>query len=342
MLDIEGVTLTPADRELLREPAVGGVILFSRNYESPDQLADLVAEIRALRTPPVLVAVDHEGGRVQRFREGFSAIPAMRHLGHEYDRNPDIATDLAHQAGWLIASELRAAGIDLCFAPCVDLDWGVSEVIGDRAFHQKPEVVGILAAAFARGLRSAGMAAVAKHFPGHGAVVADSHLQLPVDRREYGDILDDMRPYEKLINNGQVAGVMLAHVVYRELDDMPAGFSDFWIDRELRSRLGFGGAVFCDDLSMKATDAYGSMRRRSKRALNSGCDMVLICNDRRLAEQAVQALADYSNPLSLVRLARLHGTGHVMRETLRAGEEWQQATSALERWSNRPALELDA
>lgn len=342
MLDIEGVTLTPADRELLREPAVGGVILFTRNYESPDQLADLVAEIRALRTPPVLVAVDHEGGRVQRFREGFSAIPAMRHLGHEYDRNPDSATDLAHQAGWLIASELRAAGIDLCFAPCVDLDWGVSEVIGDRAFHKKPEVVGILAAAFARGLRSAGMAAVAKHFPGHGAVVADSHLQLPVDRREYGDILDDMRPYEKLINNGQVAGVMLAHVVYRELDDMPAGFSDFWIDRELRSRLGFGGAVFCDDLSMKATDAYGSMRRRSKRALNSGCDMVLICNDRRLAEQAVQALADYSNPLSLVRLARLHGTGHVMRETLRAGEEWQQATSALERWSNRPALELDA
>ena len=334
--------IAKSDRELLREPAVGGIILFSRNYESPDQLADLVAEIRALRIPPVLVAVDQEGGRVQRFRDGFSAIPAMRHLGHEYDRDPDIATDLAHQAGWLIAAELRAAGIDLCFAPCVDLDWGVSEVIGDRAFHKNPEVVGNLAAAFARGLRSAGMAAVAKHFPGHGAVVADSHLQLPVDRREYGDILDDMRPYEKLISNGQVAGVMLAHVVYRELDDMPAGFSDFWIDRELRSRLGFGGAVFCDDLSMKATDAYGSMRRRSKRALNSGCDMVLICNDRRLAEQAVQALADYSNPLSLVRLARLHGTGHVMRETLRAGEEWQQATSALARWSDRPALELDA
>lgn len=342
MLDIEGVTLTPADRDLLREPAVGGIILFTRNYESPAQIADLVAEIRALRSPSLLVAVDHEGGRVQRFREGFSVIPAMRHLGHEYDKDPDAATDLARQAGWLIASELRAAGIDLCFAPCVDLDWGFSEVIGDRAFHSKPDVVGDLAAAFSRGLRSAGMAAVAKHFPGHGAVVADSHLQLPVDRREYGDVLDDMRPYEKLIGNGQIAGVMLAHVVYREMDEFPAGFSPFWIEGELRSRLGFGGAVFCDDLSMKATSAYGSMRRRARRALAAGCDMVLICNDRRAAEQAVQGLNDYSNPLSLVRLARLHGTGHVLRESLQASDAWQEANTALARWGEPPPLELDA
>jgi len=342
MLDVEGATLTPADRDLLREPAVGGVILFTRNYESPDQIADLVAEIRALRSPALLIAVDHEGGRVQRFRDGFSPIPAMRHLGLEFDNDPEIAMGLARQAGWLIASELRAVGIDLCFAPCVDLDWGVSEVIGDRAFHAKPDVVGDLAAAFSRGLRSAGMAAVAKHFPGHGAVVADSHLQLPVDRRDYGDVLDDMRPYDKLIGNGQIAGVMLAHVVYREMDDMPAGFSEYWIERELRSRLGFGGAVFCDDLSMQATSAYGSMRRRGKRALDAGCDMVLVCNDRRRAEQAVQALNDYSNPLSLVRLARLHGTGHVMRESLRASELWQQANAALARWTERPQLELDA
>ncbi len=265
MLDVEGVALTPADRDLLRQPAVGGVILFTRNFESPDQIADLVSEIRALRSPALVIAVDHEGGRVQRFREGFSPIPAMRHFGIEYDVDPESATVLARQAGWLIASELRAAGIDLCFAPCVDLDWGVSEVIGDRAFHRDPDAVGELAAAFARGLRSAGMAAVAKHFPGHGAVVADSHLDLPIDRRDYGDVLDDMRPYEKLIRNGQIAGVMLAHVVYREMDDLPAGFSTYWIERELRSRLGFGGAVFCDDLSMKATDAYGSMRRRSSR-----------------------------------------------------------------------------
>jgi beta-N-acetylhexosaminidase len=342
MLDVEGVALTPADRDLLREPAVGGVILFTRNYESPEQIADLVAEIRALRTPPLLIAVDHEGGRVQRFRDGFSLIPAMRHLGIEYDNDPDTALGLARQAGWLIASELRAAGIDLCFAPCVDLDRGVSEVIGDRAFHSRPEVVGDLAAAFSRGLRSAGMAAVAKHFPGHGAVIADSHLQLPVDRREYGDVLDDMRPYENLVSNSDIAGVMLAHVVYHEIDDMPAGFSKFWIERELRTRLGFGGAVFCDDLSMKATSAYGSMRRRARRALDAGCDMVLVCNDRRRAEQAVQSLNDYSNPLSLVRLARLHGTGHALRETLRASELWQQANSAFARWTERPQLELDA
>mgnify|MGYP001815738192 FL=1 len=342
MLDIEGVALTPADRDLLREPAVGGVILFTRNYESPEQIADLVSDIRALRSPPLIVAVDHEGGRVQRFREGFSPIPAMRHLGLEYDHEPEAATMLARQTGWLIASELRAVGIDLCFAPCVDLDWGVSEVIGDRAFHRKPGAVADLAAAFCRGLRSAGMAAVGKHFPGHGAVVADSHLDLPVDRREYGDVLDDMRPYESLINNGHIAGVMLAHVIYREMDPMPAGFSNFWIERELRGRLGFGGAIMCDDLSMKATEGYGPMRQRAKLALEAGCDMILVCNDRRGAEQVVQALNDYSSPLSLVRLARLHGTGHVLRETLLASELWQQANTALARWTERPTLELDA
>lgn len=342
MLDIEGLSLTPADRDMLREPAVGGVILFSRNFATAEQLIDLVAEIRALRSPPLLLAVDHEGGRVQRFRDGFSAIPAMRQIGREYRRDPTAAEHLAYQAGWLIASELRAVGIDLCFAPCVDLDWGISEIIGDRSFHRRPEVVGELAARLARGLRSAGMAAVAKHFPGHGAVVADSHLKLPVDRREYGDVLDDMRPYEKLISNGAVAGVMTAHVVYEEMDDLPASFSEFWIQRELRSRLGFDGAVFCDDLSMKATRDYGSMQERAKRALDAGCDMVLVCNDRPAAQKAVAALKDYSNPLSLVRLARLHGTGHTLRETLLASDEWQSANAELTQWSQPPELKLDA
>jgi beta-N-acetylhexosaminidase len=342
MLDIEGVSLTPADRDLIREPAVGGVILFARNYESPEQITDLVTRIRALKSPPVLVAVDHEGGRVQRFRDGFSRIPAMRHIGHEYDKNPEAALPLARQAGWLIASELRAAGIDLCFAPCVDLDWGVSEIIGDRAFHNKPEVVGELAAAFSRGLRSAGMAAVAKHFPGHGAVIADSHLKLPVDRRDYGLLLDDMRPYEKLVSNSLVAGVMTAHIVYQDMDRMPAGFSRYWIQNELRSRLGFGGAVFCDDLTMKATEAYGSMRTRAKLALDAGCDMVLVCNDRRAAEQAVMSLNEYSNPLSQVRLARLHGTGHALRESLRASEIWRVAVDSLTGWDQRPDFKLDA
>lgn len=342
MLDIEGLELTPADRLLLREPAVGGVILFSRNYASPEQLSDLVSAIRALRSPPVLVAVDHEGGRVQRFRKGFSAIPPMRRLGIEFDRDPDAAVEAAKMAGWLIACELRAAAIDLCFAPCVDLDYGASTVIGDRAFHADPEVVASLAGAFCSGLRSAGMAAVAKHFPGHGAVVADSHEKLPVDRREYSDILDDMRPYERLIANRRIAGVMLAHVVYPEIDSLPAGFSAQWIRQQLRAQLGFDGAVFCDDLSMKATAGFGSMPDRARKALDAGCDMVLVCNDRPAAAATVAALDNYSNPLSLVRLARLHGTGTVMRETLLASDEWQHASATFGRWLERPPLELDA
>jgi beta-N-acetylhexosaminidase len=342
MLDIEGLELSPADRDILREPAVGGVILFARNFESVEQVTELVSEIRALRSPPLLIAVDHEGGRVQRFREGFTLIPPMRHIGREYDRDRESGLQLARQAGWLIASELRATGIDLCFAPCVDLDWGISEIIGNRSFHRRPDAVSELAEAFARGLKSAGMAAVAKHFPGHGAVVADSHLKLPIDRREYGLILDDMRPYERMMNTSVVAGVMLAHIVYREINDMPAGFSEFWIQRELRSRLGFGGAVFCDDLSMKATSTYGTMADRARLSLKAGCDMILTCNDRDAAHLAVDALNDYSNPLSLVRLARLHGTGKTSREALLASDEWREANSLFANWSTRPELELDA
>ena len=342
MLDIDGLSLSPADRELLREPAVGGLILFSRNYESPQQLTELVDEVRALRSPPLIIAVDHEGGRVQRFRDGFTTMPPMRVIGRQFSTDPKSALALARQGGWLIAAELRACGIDLCFAPCVDLDWGVSDIIGDRAFHARPEVVAELAAEFSRGLRSAGMAAVAKHFPGHGAVVADSHEQLPVDRREYGDVLDDMRPYDKLIGNGLIAGVMMAHIVYPQMDPLPAGFAPFWIQRELRSRLGFDGAVLSDDLSMKATRRYGTMPERARRALEAGCDMILICNDRDAAQAAVRALKDYSNPLSLVRLARLHATGRVMRESLLASDEWHAAHSELSQWTEPPELELDA
>ena len=342
MLDIDGLTLSPADRDLLREPAVGGVILFSRNFDSAAQVADLVADIRALRSPPLLIAVDHEGGRVQRFREGFTEIPPMRRIGHEYDRKRDAGLQAARDAGWMIASELRSVGVDLCFAPCVDLDWGVSEVIGDRAFHRQPDVVADLAGAFASGLRSAGMAAVAKHFPGHGAVVADSHLKLPVDRRAYGEILDDMRPYERLVDSSRIAGVMLAHIIFEQVDAQPAGFSRYWIQRELRERIGFGGAVFCDDLSMKATRDYGSMADRARLALDAGCDMILVCNDRNAAQQAVEAAASHSSPLSLVRLARLHGTGQVMRETLLASDEWQTINERFRHWRDRPEFHLDA
>lgn len=342
MLDVEGLTLTPADRDLLREPAVGGVILFTRNYRSPAQLADLVAAIRAVRSPPLLVAVDHEGGRVQRFRDGFTAIPPMGRIGRCHDRDPVLSRSLAKTAGWIAASELRAMDIDLAFTPCVDLDWGFSEIIGNRAFHRKPDVVAELAGAYSRGLREGGMSAVAKHFPGHGAVVADSHEQLPVDRRGYGDLLDDMRPYEKLLAARQLAAVMLAHIVYAELDPLPAGFSAYWIQNQLRTQLRFDGAVFCDDLSMKATRQFGSMPVRAKMALAAGCDMILVCNDRAAATKTVAALRDYSSPTSLVRLARLHGTGHVMRETLLASDEWQNATRLLHDGLASPEFSLNA
>jgi beta-N-acetylhexosaminidase len=266
----------------------------------------------------------------------------MRRLGRQYDGDPDEALSLAKTAGWLIASELRAMDIDLSFTPCVDLDWGISEIIGNRAFHRKPEVVADLASAYCNGLRSAGMVAIAKHFPGHGAVVADSHDQLPVDRRSYGDLLDDMQPYEKLIAKRQLAGVMIAHIVFSETDPLPASFSPYWIQEQLRRALGFDGAVLCDDLSMKATESMGSMPKRARLALQAGCDMVLVCNDRPAASATVAALRDYSNPLSLVRLARLHGTGKVMRESLLASEEWQIATDRLQHWLDRPELKLDS
>jgi len=341
MLDVEGCQLTPADRALLQEPAVGGVILFSRNYASPAQLADLVASVRELRSPPLLVAADQEGGRVQRFREGFSAIPPMRRLGRQYDGDRQSAVSLARTAGWLIAAELRAIHIDLSFTPCVDLDWGVSEIIGNRSFHRSADAVAELADGYCSGLRSAGMAAVAKHFPGHGAVAVDSHDQLPVDRRAYGDLLDDMLPYEKLIARRQLAGVMIAHIVYTKADPLPASFSAYWIQDQLRSRLGFDGAVLCDDLSMQATASMGSMPKRARLALAAGCDMVLICNDRPAASATVAALREYSNPLSLVRLARLHGTAQVARDALLAGEEWQAAVLRLRDWQDRPSFELD-
>ena len=266
----------------------------------------------------------------------------MRRLGRHFDSDPTEALAMTRSVGWLIGAELRAVGIDLSFAPCVDLDWGISEVIGDRAFHRKPEAVGELAAELCRGLREAGMVAVAKHFPGHGAVVADSHERLPVDRRGFGDLLDDMRPYETLIGQRLVAGVMLGHVVYAETDSLPASLSPYWIREQLRRQLGFDGAVFTDDLSMKATSRYGSMPERARRALDAGCDMVLVCNDRPAARATVAALSDYSNPTSLVRLARLHGTGRPLRETLLASEQWQRESERLQRWSERPILELDA
>jgi len=342
MIDLKGPSVLPEERELLRHPLVGGVILFTRNYVDPEQLAALVSAIHTERTPPLIVAVDHEGGRVQRFRAGFSRLPPVRRIGHEFDVDARAGAALARSMGWLMAAELRAHGVDISFAPCVDLDYGVSEIIGDRAFHARPEVVGQLAVAYMHGMRDAGMAATAKHFPAHGAVVADSHLSLPVDRRELADLAGDMAPYRRLIANGLPA-VMAAHVLFPAVDPAPASLSARWIRDVLRGQMGFQGVVFTDDLSMGgAAAAAGDVLTRARQALAAGCDMLPVCNDRPSVETLLDRLDVEPEPASRMRLVRLHGRAGMSRERLQAAPEWTRSQELLARCAAAPALKLEA
>ena len=341
MLDIEGCELVAEDRELIAHPAVGGVILFSRNYDCPEQVGELIAGIHALRKPRVLVAVDQEGGRVQRFRDGFTRLPPLACLGRMYDRDRKRALNLAQTAGWLMAAEMRAVGVDISFAPVLDLDYGVSSVIGDRALHSRPEAVADLAHAYQRGMQSAGMAATGKHFPGHGAVAADSHVDMPVDERRYEDIAQwDLVPFERMVHYG-LAAVMMAHVVYSAVDRKPAGFSGFWIRAVLRDTLGFQGLVFSDDLSMQGAACAGDHVDRAHAALEAGCDMVLVCNDRDNAVRVAESLADYANPVLMTRLMRMHGRQAPGIDALHASPRWQQAVAAVRGCEENPELELD-
>jgi len=341
MLDLQGTELAGEECELLQHPLVGGVILFQRNYASSEQVMALTQSIRALRQPQLLIGVDQEGGRVQRFRDGFSRLPSMRLLGHRYDMDRAAGLDVARQCGWLMAAELRAIGVDLSFAPVVDLDYGVSEVIGDRAFHRQPVAVAELAVAFMHGMRDAGMSATAKHFPGHGAVTADSHVAFPVDRRDHADLADDMYPYQRMIDNG-LAAVMMSHVVFPEVDVRPAGFSQRWIAGELRGRFGFEGAVFSDDLTMVGASVAGAPADRAQAALEAGCDVVLVCNDRRAAVAALDALAGREDPVSQLRLARLRGRQAPGRDVLLTSGEWRRSERAVARVMEPPELSLDA
>ena len=300
MLDVAGLELSGEERERIAHPLVGGVILFTRNYTEPAQLDALTAAIRRLRDPAPLVAVDHEGGRVQRFRDGFSAIPPMRTLGELWDRDVAAAASEARGIGATIAGELGAHGVDFSFTPVVDIDQGRSTVIGNRAFHRNPNAVAHLASALCAGLRSRGMAAVAKHFPGHGFVAADSHTELPVDARPLGALeSEDLVPFRSLIRLG-VEGVMPAHVAYPDVDDRPAGFSRVWLQEILRQRLGFHGLVFSDDLSMAGARGAGDIVARAEAAHDGGCDMVLVCNDAVAAAQLLSrwrpALSDDLGP----------------------------------------------
>jgi beta-N-acetylhexosaminidase len=341
MLDVEGTSLTNADCERLLHPQTGGVILFSRNYELPEQVARLVDEIHALREPQLLVAVDQEGGRVQRFRDNFTRLPPVAELGLAYGQDPVRALVLSEKTGWLMAAELRGLGIDISFAPVLDLDRGLCPVIGDRAFHRDPDVVAELAHVYQRGMVRAGMQAVGKHFPGHGAVKEDSHLELPTDERRYADIrMEDLIPFERLIHQ-DLAGIMVAHVCYPDVDKSPAGFSSFWLKEVLRNELGFQGVIFSDDLSMVAAEQAGDYPARARAALSAGSDMVLVCNNPDAADEVLESLDDFTDPAANMRLARMHGKPAPGWDQLHLNPEWKNTVAAVKSYDKDPLLDMD-
>jgi beta-N-acetylhexosaminidase len=340
MLDLAGTELDAEDRDVLRHPAVGGVILFARNYASPAQLTALTASIHDLREPRLLIAVDQEGGRVQRFREGFTRLPPPARFAELYQRHPREARAACQAVAWLMAAELRSVGVDFSFAPVLDLDRGLCPVVGDRAFGTRARVVGDLGLAWLDGVRQAGSAAVGKHFPGHGGVGADSHTELPVDPRPYTDLLmDDLIPFERLIAHALEA-VMPAHVCYPRVDPRPAGFSPVWLQDILRGRLGFQGVIFSDDLSMAAAAAGGNAVERARAASEAGCDMLLICNDRAAALEILDAFADHRDPTAELRLLRMHGRGHHQPQVLHEQPEWQRGVQYVARLEALETLDL--
>ena len=340
MIDLPGTGLEEDDIRRLQHPATGGVILFSRNYASRDQLYRLISQIHELRSPPLLVAVDQEGGRVQRFREEFTRLPPPAAILPHFDGDLARARRAAHELGWLMAAELRAAGVDFSFAPVLDLDCGVSEVIGDRAFGDTPEQVATLGQAWMLGAREGGMISVGKHFPGHGAVRADSHLELPVDARPLPEILQqDVRPFRRLIAAG-LEGIMPAHVIYSQADPGLAGFSRFWLQQVLRGELHFNGVIFSDDLSMKATADSGDYAARARAAIGAGCDMVLVCNDPGGADQVLDSLRDHHDPVAMSRCARLHGRPAPSWDRLRENPRWHQAAELATAIAEAPHDEL--
>ena len=301
VVDVKGLALDDDDRQRLAHPAAGAVILFARNFLDCAQLAALTEEIERLREPALPVCVDHEGGRVQRFREGFTVLPPMRELGRLWDRDREAGRAAARAAAYVAGSELAAHGVDFSFAPVLDLDFGTSGVIGDRALHFDPTAVGALGAAIVQGFADAGMAAVGKHFPGHGFAAADSHTAVPTDERSTKEIFrKDILPYEIAIKAG-LAGVMPAHVIYTQADSEPAGYSRYWLQEVLRGKLGFDGLVFSDDLSMEGAGVAGGPPERAKAALGAGCDMVLLCND----PQGLDALLESLKDVPLARADRL-------------------------------------
>ncbi len=327
MIDLEGLDLQAEEKELLEHPLIGGLIFFSRNYESIEQLTQLVNDIRSVTkasNKEILIAVDHEGGRVQRFRDGFTQLPAIASLAES-----DNPMSSAFSHAWLMAAEVRAMDIDFSFAPVLDINYGVSGVIGDRSFNRDPEVITNLAIEYIKGMREAGMASTGKHFPGHGAVVEDSHHEIPRDKRSKDEIWkQDILPFANLIQQGLDA-VMPAHVIYETLDDKPAGFSSYWLQTVLRDELKFDGVIFSDDLSMEGASVAGDFSSRAEVAIAAGCDMALVCNNREGAIQVLEHARIVQNKESEKRLSRMRGKPFMNRSALLDNKQWTESVNVV-------------
>jgi beta-N-acetylhexosaminidase len=320
MLDVVGLSLTQVEQEKINHPNTGAVILFSRNYETPAQISQLIDSIRAARKGDILIAVDQEGGRVQRFQTGFTRLPPASY----YAEMPL----LAESAGWLMATELLSVGVDFSFAPVLDIDCGISQIIGDRSFSTDPDLATKLASLFRNGMHNAGMAATGKHFPGHGSVALDSHLTLPIDDRDLDTIRGkDFLPFIQLIKEG-LEGIMPAHVLYPSIDPNPAGFSPFWIQQILRKELKFNGTVFSDDLSMAGAASAGDYPERARLAQEAGCDMLLVCNNPVAAEEVLDSLAITQDPLREQRLRRMQGN-LCKSFPYKSTEKWQKTSTLI-------------
>ena len=324
MLDLDGIELSSEEKELLQHPITGGVIFFTRNYESTEQLGVLVDQVRAAANKPLLISVDHEGGRVQRFRSEFTELPPIASLS---DNGHPEKMSYAH--GWLMAAEVRAMGIDFSFAPVLDVNYGVSEVIGDRSFNQDPNVISLLANEYIKGMREAGMASTGKHFPGHGAVTEDSHHEIPVDNRSREDIWqNDIVPFAGLIKEGLDA-VMPAHVIYSEIDDKPAGFSPYWLQQVLRDELNFDGVIFSDDLTMEGASVMGGYPERAEAAIEAGCDMILVCNNRQGAIEVIDQAKINQSEQSAQSLMRMQGKPFMNRSALLDTKRWAETVNEI-------------
>lgn len=324
IIDLMGPELSAEEREILQHPLVGGVILFDRHYIDPKQITHLCQQIRKSRRDPLLITVDQEGGRVQRFQKGFTRLPPMETLGVLYDENATLALQRAEQCGWLMASELLAVGVDLSFAPVLDLNKGLTAVTrGGRAFHEKPHIVAKLAKALIRGMHKAGMASTGKHFPGHGTVTLDSHLAMPTDERDFKTIAaDDLIPFAELVQT-DLDAVMPAHILFSAVDDKPVGFSEHWLKKVLRQELQFQGIVFSDDLNMEGAGVAGDYEERASSALNAGCDLVLICNNRVGAIRILDRLPPHYFVIA-TRMKALQGKFSLTLDELKVSQEWKR------------------